>query len=161
VRAAVGLASANLDDQLSTIDGNVDAILEDTAEIGAAGAGLTEAGGTADHLTAVPWNASWDAEVQSECTDAFNASDPRANAEMELQFENTNQFLGFISGDAANGTAAAIRSELAVELARIDVSISSRLSGSAYTAPDNASIAATKAVTDKLDTMIEDVNPAD
>lgn len=30
VRAAVGLASANLDTQLSTIDGNVDSILEDT-----------------------------------------------------------------------------------------------------------------------------------
>lgn len=41
VRAAVGLAAANLDTQLSTIDGNVDSILVDTAEIGAAGAGLT------------------------------------------------------------------------------------------------------------------------
>jgi hypothetical protein len=41
VRAAVGLASANLDTQLSTIDTVVDAILVDTAEIGAAGAGLT------------------------------------------------------------------------------------------------------------------------
>jgi hypothetical protein len=40
------------------------AILVDTAEIGAAGAGLT----------AVPWNASWDAEVQSECTDAITAA---------------------------------------------------------------------------------------
>ena len=38
-------------------------ILVDTAEIGAAGAGLT----------AVPWNASWDAEVQSECNDALVA----------------------------------------------------------------------------------------
>jgi hypothetical protein len=41
VRAAVGLASANLDTQLSTIDTVVDAVLVDTAEIGAAGAGLT------------------------------------------------------------------------------------------------------------------------
>jgi hypothetical protein len=41
VRAAVGLASANLDTQLSTIDTVVDSILVDTAEIGAAGAGLT------------------------------------------------------------------------------------------------------------------------
>ena len=46
-------------------------ILEDTAEIGTAGAGLTEAGGTGDQLTAVPWNSSWDTEVQSECTDAL------------------------------------------------------------------------------------------
>ena len=42
-------------------------------EIGAAGAGLTEAGATGDHLTAVPWNAAWDAEVQSEVNDALVA----------------------------------------------------------------------------------------
>lgn len=41
VRGAVGLATANLDTQLSTIDTVVDAILVDTAEIGVAGAGLT------------------------------------------------------------------------------------------------------------------------
>jgi hypothetical protein len=117
VRTAVGLASANLDTQLTAIDDyldtevaaikaktdnlpaapaatgdipsaasiadavwdeattshttsgtfgeqvktDIDAILVDTAEIGAAGAGLT----------AVPWNASWDAEVQSEVADAL------------------------------------------------------------------------------------------
>lgn len=38
-------------------------ILTDTAEIGTAGAGLT----------AVPWNASWDAEVQSEVNDGLVA----------------------------------------------------------------------------------------
>jgi hypothetical protein len=53
---------------------DVDAILVDTAAIGAAGAGLTEAGGTGDHLTAVPWNASWDAEVQSEVDDALDTT---------------------------------------------------------------------------------------
>lgn len=41
---------------------NIDAILTDTAEIGTAGAGLT----------AIPWNSSWDAEVQSEVFDALN-----------------------------------------------------------------------------------------
>lgn len=49
----------------------IPAILTDTAEIGAAGAGLTEAGGTGDHLTAIPWNAAWDAEVESEVDDAL------------------------------------------------------------------------------------------
>lgn len=42
-----------LDGKINTIDGIVDDILVDTAEIGAAGAGLTEAGGTGDHLTAI------------------------------------------------------------------------------------------------------------
>ena len=44
---------------------DVDAILVDTAVIGALGAGLT----------AIPWNSSWDTEVQSECADALVAID--------------------------------------------------------------------------------------
>lgn len=46
---------------LDTIKTDTAAILVDTAVIGAAGAGLT----------AVPWNAAWDAEVQSEVDDAL------------------------------------------------------------------------------------------
>ena len=33
---------------------------------------------TGTRLTAIPWNSSWDAEVQSECTDALLAHDPTA-----------------------------------------------------------------------------------
>ncbi len=51
-------------DGLGAIKTDTAAILVDTAEIGAAGAGLT----------AVPWNASWDAEVQSEVDDALVAA---------------------------------------------------------------------------------------
>lgn len=35
------------------------------------GSTLTEAGGTGDHLTAVAWNAAWDAQVESEVDDAL------------------------------------------------------------------------------------------
>ena len=62
-----------LDGKLDTIDTVVDSILVDTAVIGSAGAGLT----------GVPWNAAWDAEVQSEVTDALNAYDPPTKAEMD------------------------------------------------------------------------------
>lgn len=98
IRAAVGLASANLDTQITgvntnidaneakidIIDTNVDAILIDTgttldgkidtidtvldalvADIGSNGVGLT----------AIPWNAAWDAEVQSEVNDGLIAYD--------------------------------------------------------------------------------------
>jgi len=123
VRSAVGLATANLDTQLVTIDDLLDteiaaiksdtaAILIDTAEIGAAGAGLTALASAANlatanaalvtidgivddilvdtavigaagaGLTAVPWNAAWDAEVESECADALAAYDPPTNAEL-------------------------------------------------------------------------------
>lgn len=59
---------------------DIDAILEDTAVIGAAGAGLT----------AVPWNASWDAEVESEVADALAVYDPPTKAEMDSAFSTTN-----------------------------------------------------------------------
>lgn len=65
-----GLATAAA---LATVDGIVDDILLDTAVIGAAGAGLT----------AVPWNAAWDAEVQSEVADALAAYDPPTKAELD------------------------------------------------------------------------------
>lgn len=57
---------------LATVDGIVDAILVDTAEIGASGAGLT----------ALPWNAAWDAEVESECNDAIVAYDVPSNTDL-------------------------------------------------------------------------------
>lgn len=53
----------------------LDDIEAQTDDIGVAGAGLT----------AIPWNASWDAEVQSEVADALTAYDPPTNAEMEAR----------------------------------------------------------------------------
>ena len=72
--SALATVSGNVDDietnyaQASTVAGvaqasTATAILTDTAEIGAAGAGLS----------AVPWNASWDTEVESEVTDSLVA----------------------------------------------------------------------------------------
>jgi hypothetical protein len=46
--------------------------------------------------------------------------------------------------------AAAVRTELATELARMDAAVTSRLSAAGYTAPDNANIALIKAKTDNL-----------
>lgn len=53
----------------------IDASALNTAStaVGSNGSGLTEAGGTGDQFTAIPWNASWDAEVQSEVTDSLVA----------------------------------------------------------------------------------------
>lgn len=48
--------------------------------------------------------------------------------------------------------ASQVRTELATELARVDVATSSRLAGSAYTAPSNSDIAAIKSKTDLLNT---------
>jgi len=57
----------------ATVAANLTDIEAQTDDIGAAGAGLT----------AVPWNAAWDAQVESEATDALNAYDPPTDAEMD------------------------------------------------------------------------------
>ena len=80
--------------KIDVVDGIVDNILVDTAVIGSAGAGLT----------AVPWNASWDAEVQSEVTDALNAYDPPTKAEMDAMW-TTAQTESYAS-DGATATPA-------------------------------------------------------
>lgn len=67
----------DLDAQIGT---DIDSILVDTAEIGAAGAGLT----------AVPWNAAWDAEVQSEVADALAVYDPPTKAELDAAVANVS-----------------------------------------------------------------------
>jgi hypothetical protein len=59
---------------------NVDAILEDTDDIGVAGAGLS----------GIPWNAAWDAEVQSEAADALTVYDPSTDTEMDAAFAALN-----------------------------------------------------------------------
>lgn len=56
-------ALANGANGFAAIKGETASILTDTAEIGAAGIGLT----------AVPWNSAWDTEVQSEVDDALIA----------------------------------------------------------------------------------------
>lgn len=58
-----------------TYDQTTDSVEAIRDLIGTAGAGLTN----------LPWNASWDAEAQSEATDALNAYDPPTDAEMQAR----------------------------------------------------------------------------
>ena len=53
---------------------------------------------------------------------------------------------------SASTVATAVRTELATELARVDAAVSTRLAGSAYTAPANSDITAIKGKTDLLET---------
>lgn len=87
-----------LDGKIDTIDTVVDSILVDTAEIGAAGAGLT----------AVPWNAAWDAEVQSEVDDALVAQnlDHLVKIAVDTNFATTVHLDSVIGQLADNGTSA-------------------------------------------------------
>lgn len=67
---------SNGTDGLGAIKADTAAILLDTAEIGTAGAGLT----------AIPWNASWDAEVQSEVNDGLVAYNAVATTDLPTNF---------------------------------------------------------------------------
>ncbi len=84
--STIGTCTTNTDMRGTDSAATASALSSLVTTVGAAGAGLTEAGGTGDHLTAIPWNASWDAEVQSECTDALNAYDPPTKTEMDSAF---------------------------------------------------------------------------
>jgi hypothetical protein len=72
-------ATTGLGNQTANITGTVSGNSTHSA------ADVVTAIGTGSTFTAVPWNAAWDAEVQSECTDALNAYDPPTNAEMEAR----------------------------------------------------------------------------
>lgn len=118
-----------VDGKIDTIDTNVDSILTDTAEIGVAGAGLTEAGGTGDQFTALPWNAAWDAEVQSEVADALAAYDPPTDTEMDTRFDTVDADIATVDGvvdniedyvDGTTATPTAYRREIGVRQVIID-----------------------------------------
>ena len=151
----------------------LEAILEDTAAIGANGAGLT----------AIPWNTAWDAEVQSECADALAAYDPPTNAEMEAR---TLIAANYATATGQTTIAEYIDTEIAAILAAVDTEIaaikaktdnlptdpadqsaveaaitaatSPLATSAALDAVDNyidTEVAAIKAVTDKIDTALE------
>ncbi len=64
----------------ASVSADIAAVEAQTDDIGVAGAGLT----------AIPWNAAWDAEVQSEATDALNAYDPPTKAELDSGLAGLN-----------------------------------------------------------------------
>lgn len=69
------LVSASVTADWDDFDNTTDSLQATRDHIGD-GSNLTEAGGDGDHLTAVPWNSSWDAEVQSEVADALDTAIP-------------------------------------------------------------------------------------
>jgi PKD repeat protein len=100
---------------LVKIASDVAAVLVDTAVIGALGAGLT----------GIPWNAAWDAEVQSEVVDALTAegySSTRAGYLDELAAANLPTDIAAIPTTAMRGTDSAALASVATEarLAELD-----------------------------------------
>lgn len=135
INASGHISRVTLADTITTYTGNTVQTGDSYARIGANGASLS----------AIPWNASWDAEVQSECADALNAYDPPTKTEMDAAFTeikgatwSSTDTLEAIRdrGDAAwvtstfsitaSAIASQVRTELTTELGRIDAAISTR-----------------------------------
>lgn len=102
---------------LTTVGNNVTAILEDTGttiptQITAlnnlSSAQVVSALGTGTWATALPWNAAWDAEVQSEVQDAIevNNLDHLVKIAVDTNFATTVHLDSVIGHMADNGTTA-------------------------------------------------------
>ena len=94
-------------------------------------ADVVTAMGTGTFLTAVPWNVAWDAEVQSECTDAINSYDPPTNAELTAALAGLNDVdtteivTAVLAGVVDTGVSVAKALEILAALAAGKVSASS------------------------------------
>jgi hypothetical protein len=85
-------------------------------------------------------------------TAAQNATAVWAAATKEITGGTITTLTNAPTVPTASAIASQVRTELATELARVDVATSTRLAGSAYTAPSNSDVTAIKAKTDLLET---------
>jgi len=108
VTGSVGSVAGNVTGSVGSVAGNV------TGSVGS----LTGFNTTGTGLTAIPWNAAWDAEVQSECNDALVAYSASTYA----------------GGPVASVTGA-VGSVAGLNAALLDVAVSTRLATVGYTAP--------------------------
>jgi hypothetical protein len=113
--------------------------LSEVSLVAAVRADLERVGGKIDSIPAAP-------------TAAANATAVWSAATKEITGGTVTTLTNSPSVPSAASIASATRTELAVELARVDVATSTRLAGSAYTAPANSDVTAIKAKTDLLET---------
>jgi hypothetical protein len=111
--------------------------LSEVSLVAAVRADLERVGGKIDSIPAAP-------------TAAANATAVWSAATKEITGGTVTTLTNSPSVPSAASIASATRTELAVELARVDVATSTRLAGSAYTAPANSDVTAIKAKTDLL-----------
>jgi phage baseplate assembly protein W len=108
-------AGASVSADILAVKTETASILADTDDIGVSGAGLT----------AIPWNAAWDAEVQSEATDALNAYDPPTRAELTTDTNSVLTAVGDVPTNAELATALgtaddAVLAQIALVKAKTD-----------------------------------------
>ena len=157
-RLALGLTSANLDTQLADIPTVTEFEARTLIASGYASSThwtSTRAGYLDSVLLAANSNRTVQVTGSNHVASVVHSVEPAAIS--ENAFADNALSNRVLAANAAAEVATAVRTELTVELARIDVTSSSRLASSAYTAPDNAGITLIKTVTDRLNTgLVQD-----
>jgi hypothetical protein len=125
-------------DTLETLSDQLDAIEADTQDL------QTQVGTDGAGLTALPWNATWDAEVQSEATDALNAYDPPTKAELDSA-------AALLATAAALAVVDGIVDDILVDTGATIPATLAGLATAAALAVVDANVDAIKVVTDSLD----------
>jgi hypothetical protein len=142
--ATVNLSATtlNLVNTLTTYTGNTPQTGDSFARIGLAGAGLT----------AIPWNAAWDAEVQSECEDALvvkNLDHLLAAAVTNSDVADNSVFAQIVSKSAIASWSSYINTTQSLEAAHSQRD-TMQTSLSAISGYIDTEVAAIKAKTDNL-----------
>ena len=106
-----------------SVSADIAVIEAQTDDIGAAGAGLT----------AIPWNAAWDAEVQSEAADALTAYDPPTHAEMTAELATADDAVLAAIAALNDLSAAEVNAEMVDVMATDTYAESSAVVGSSAT----------------------------
>lgn len=111
------------------------------ARIGAAGAGLT----------GIPWNAAWDAEVQSECQDAITASDLATAAALDAVDNFVDTEIGALTTELAKVPKSDSNVTFnATALASINAEVVDALNTDTYAEPGQGVPAATASLVAKI-----------
>ena len=91
IQSKIGTPAVSLAADIAAIEAQTD-------DIGAAGAGLT----------AIPWNAAWDAQVESEVADALAVYDPPTNAELVSEINAVQADIAALTIPTAAAVADAV-----------------------------------------------------
>ena len=111
---ATGAGSGTYDETTDSLEAVRDHVGDGTnlTEAGGDGDHLTLVGGTGSNFSGIPWNAAWDAEVQSECTDALNAYDPPTRTEATSDKDEVLTRLGTPAGASVSADIATAQTDL-------------------------------------------------
>jgi len=96
--------------KVNTLDGHTAQTADHTASLSSL---TTQIGTAGDGLTAIPWNAAWNAEVQSEATDALNAYDPPTRTEATADKDEVLAILGTPVGADMSADIAQVKIDTA------------------------------------------------